>query len=101
MNTTTFSRVRWIRIFEIWASRYFFLTYRRIFWSSTSNSEKSALVAYQVLSQSTMIPVRKPVGRTFCPICQPAPRGLGLLFGLLFFHAIPQDDVDVREAFLD
>src|SRR5262245_12361478 len=41
---------------------------RRIFWSSTSSSANSCLLAYQWLSQSTMMPVRNPVGRTFCPM---------------------------------
>src|SRR5690242_12276870 len=40
----------------------------RILVSSTRRSEKSCLLAYQWLSQSTMMPVRKPVGRIFCPI---------------------------------
>src|SRR5579884_1732392 len=40
----------------------------RILASSTRRSEKSCLLAYQWLSQSTMMPVRKPVGRIFCPI---------------------------------
>src|SRR5690242_10134673 len=42
--------------------------YLRIFVSSTRRSEKSCLLAYQWLSQSTMMPVRKPVGRIFCPM---------------------------------
>ena len=49
MNTVTFSRVRSMRMR----------------WSSTSSSAKSCLLAYQWLSQSVMMPVRKPVGRTF------------------------------------
>ena len=36
-----------------------------------SSEEKSALPAYQWLCQSIMIPVRKPVGRTFCPMSYP------------------------------
>src|SRR5437879_12466231 len=49
----------------------------RILTSSTSNSGKSALLAYQRLPQSTMMPVRKPVGRTFCPM-NPLPLAPGL-----------------------
>src|SRR5579871_6025754 len=64
----------------------------RIFWSSTSSSAKSCLLAYQLLSQSTMIPVRNPVGRTFCPM-------RSLLSGSLL--AVPQGDVDVGITPLD
>src|SRR5262249_22690607 len=67
MWTTTFSRVRSIRILEMPDRGYFFLTYLRIFWSSTKSSAKSCLLAYHELSQSVMMPVRNPVGRTFCP----------------------------------
>src|SRR5262249_55677864 len=45
--------------------------YLRIFWSSMRRSEKLRLFAYQLLSQGIMIPVRKPVGRTFCPMNAP------------------------------
>src|SRR5260370_34536604 len=91
----------------------------RITWSSTRRSAKSCLLAYQRLDQSTMMPVRNPVGRTFWPmlflpkqidphlsmgLVTPQHSGgqtpLGLvLLGCLF--QVGQGNVNVRHASLD
>src|SRR5262245_5056031 len=92
---TTFSRVRSILILEIPEPPYFRLMNWRIFWSSTSNSEKSCLLAYQWLSQSVMMPVRKPVGLTFCPMFHPFSLGTR---GSLSPLVVGQGDVNVRVA---
>ena len=46
----------------------------RILKSSTRRSANSCLEAYQRLRQSSMIPTRNPVGRTFCPMSQSSSR---------------------------
>src|SRR5260370_11175731 len=51
---------------------YFFLMWTRSFSSSIRSSAKSCLPANQVLCQSRKIPVRNPVGRTFCPMSRPS-----------------------------
>ena len=47
----------------------------RILKSSTSRSLNSCLEAYQRLRQSSMIPTRKPVGRTFWPMAAASSQG--------------------------
>src|SRR5436309_6116422 len=74
---------------------------RRILTSSTSSSEKSALLAYQVLCQSMKMPVRKPVGRTFWPMSGThVSRNVNSLRRRRL-HPVGQGDVDVRIAALD
>src|SRR3954451_23477008 len=70
-----------MRICEMPERGYFLLMNFRIVWSSTKRSEKSALLAYHELFQPVMMPVRKPVGRTFWPIVVPLPVGARRLLG--------------------
>src|SRR5690349_14912396 len=76
----------------------------RILKSSTSKSLNSCLEAYQRLRQSSMIPMRNPVGFTFWPMGQ---RPLGLVPVLaigcpgLEGLQVGQADLDVRAAAAD
>src|ERR1700722_1751697 len=96
----------------------YFWIYSRILKSSTSRSANSCLPAYHVLFQSSMMPVRKPVGLTFWPMNHSLPNknppsasppwgtaGQTLLSALLgcdrrFFH-IGQSNNNMRIAPLD
>ena len=66
--TLTSSRVRSISIFGMAAARYFVLMNFRTLKSSKRRTRKSFFDAYQRLFHGSVIPVRKPIGLTFCPM---------------------------------
>src|SRR5262245_1033400 len=71
----------------------------RILKSSTKRSLNSCLEAYQRLRQSSMIPTRNPVGRTFWPMGL-RPFGLVLVAGRRGGQ-VRQADLDVRAVAAD
>src|SRR4029077_21050676 len=60
---------RSMTIFDTAACLRSFISSSRIFMSSWSNWPYSSLPEYQRESQVRLMPSRKPIGLTFCPIC--------------------------------